>query len=89
VSNIFFTVYLLIAGMSDNFLKPFLLGRGVNAPMPVILLGAIGGAVASGFIGMFLGAVLLAVGYKVFMNWVDAGKESVSDATVPAVTEHS
>ena len=47
-----------------------LMGRGVDAPMPVILLGAIGGMVTMGFIGMFLGAVLLAIGYQVFMSWV-------------------
>ena len=89
LSNIFFTIYLVAAGISDNFLKPFLLGRGVNAPMPVILLGAIGGAVSSGFIGMFLGAVLLAVGYKVFMIWVNAGEESVLDELVQTETEQS
>ena len=71
VSNIFFSIYFVAAGMADNVLKPILLGRGVDAPMPVILLGALGGMVSSGIIGMFVGAVLLAVGYQVFMEWVD------------------
>ena len=70
VFNIIFTVYFLVAGLSDNVLKPLLLGRGVKAPMPVILIGALGGMVAGGFIGLFLGAVLLALGYQVFMGWV-------------------
>lgn len=74
-SNIFYTIYLIIAGMADNALKPFLLGRGVDAPMPVILLGALGGMVSGGIIGMFVGAVLLAVGYRIFMDWVDHGDE--------------
>jgi predicted PurR-regulated permease PerM len=74
-SNVFFTVYLLVAGMADNILKPLLLGRGVDAPMPVILLGAMGGMVSSGIIGLFVGAVLLAVGYQIFMEWVDEGEE--------------
>ena len=39
--------------------------------MPVILIGALGGMVAAGFIGLFVGAVLLAVGYQLFMNWVN------------------
>jgi predicted PurR-regulated permease PerM len=69
--NVVWTVYLLLAGMADNVLKPLLLGRGVNAPMPVVLIGAIGGMVVAGIIGLFLGAVLLTVGYKVFMEWVD------------------
>jgi predicted PurR-regulated permease PerM len=69
--NIFFTVYLVAAGLADNVLKPMLLGRGVDAPMPVILLGALGGMVTGGIIGLFIGAVLLAVGYELFMAWVD------------------
>ena len=71
-SNIIFTIYLGIAGMADNVLKPLLLGRGVDAPMLVILIGALGGMVTGGIIGLFVGAVLLAVGYQLFMEWVDA-----------------
>ena len=62
---------LLAAGLADNVLKPLMLGRGVEVPMPVILIGALGGMVTDGIIGMFVGAVLLAVGYQVFMDWVD------------------
>ena len=81
VLNIVFTVFLLVAGMADNVLKPLLLGRGVDVPMPVVLLGALGGMVSSGIIGLFVGAVLLAVGYQVFMAWVaDAGAADVQDA---------
>jgi predicted PurR-regulated permease PerM len=76
-SNIIYTIYLVVAGMADNVLKPFLLGRGVDAPMPVILLGALGGMVTDGIIGMFVGAVLLAVGYQVFMEWVSETGEGV------------
>jgi predicted PurR-regulated permease PerM len=74
-ANIFYTVFLLVAGMADNVLKPLLLGRGVDAPMPVILIGALGGMVTGGVIGLFLGAVLLAVGYQLFMEWVDSVEE--------------
>ena len=70
-SNIVWTIYLGVAGMADNVLKPLLLGRGVDAPMPVILIGALGGMVAGGIIGLFVGGVLLAVGYQLFMEWVD------------------
>ena len=76
--NIVWTIYLIPAGMADNVLKPLLLGRGVDAPMPVILIGAMGGMVSAGIIGLFLGAVLLAVGYKVFMLWVNDEKEGTS-----------
>jgi hypothetical protein len=65
-----YTVLLLIGGMLDNVLKPLLLGRGVDAPMPVILLGALGGLASKGILGMFVGATLLALGYQIFMWWV-------------------
>ena len=61
---------LFIAGVADNILKPLLLGRGVEAPMPVILIGALGGMAAKGILGMFVGAILLALGYQIFMAWV-------------------
>lgn len=65
-----YTVILLLAGIIDNVLKPLMLGRGVDAPMPVILLGALGGMAADGILGMFVGATLLALGYQIFMSWV-------------------
>jgi predicted PurR-regulated permease PerM len=61
---------LFVAGMADNVLKPLLLGRGVDAPMPVILLGALGGMATAGILGLFVGATLLALGYQIFMGWV-------------------
>ncbi len=73
VTNIAFTVYFLFAGLADNVLKPLLLGRGVDAPMPVVLLGALGGAVSAGLLGLFIGAVFLSLTYVIFMTWVDAG----------------
>lgn len=69
--NTFYTIYFIFAALADNFLKPLLLGRGVAAPMPVILLGALGGMVSAGFIGLFIGAVILAVGYVLFTGWVN------------------
>ena len=64
------SVLLFVAGMLDNVLKPLLLGRGVDAPMVVILLGALGGLASHGLLGMFVGATLLALGYQIFMWWV-------------------
>jgi predicted PurR-regulated permease PerM len=67
---IVYTVLLLLSGVADNILKPLMLGRGVDAPMPVILLGALGGMAAGGILGMFVGATLLALGYQLFTGWV-------------------
>ena len=68
---VIFAVWSLGAGASDNILKPILMGRGVDIPMPVILIGAIGGMVASGIIGLFAGAVLLSIWYKLFILWLE------------------
>jgi len=67
-----YSVLLGVSGMADNVLKPLMLGRGVDAPMPVILLGALGGMVTAGILGMFVGATVLALGYQIFMGWVAA-----------------
>ena len=65
-----YTALLAVGGLADNVLKPLMLGRGVDAPMPVILIGALGGMATSGILGMFIGATVLALGYQVFMRWV-------------------
>ena len=68
---VIFMVYELVAGASDNILKPILMGRGLDIPMPVILIGAIGGMVMYGIIGLFIGAVVLSIWYKLFGLWLD------------------
>ena len=70
---VYLFAWLLVAGLADNVLKPLFLGRGVDAPMPVILLGALGGMVHNGIQGMFVGAVVLAIGYQLLMRWIGEG----------------
>ncbi|MBA1324674.1 AI-2E family transporter [Pseudomonas plecoglossicida] len=70
VATVVFAIYIFIAGLADNVLKPLLLGRGVDVPMPVVLIGALGGMVVQGIIGLFIGPVILAVTYKLFWQWV-------------------
>jgi len=65
-----FAIWSLLVGISDAFLKPLLMGRGVDVPMLVIFIGAIGGFMASGIIGLFVGAIILALGYKLFLLWL-------------------
>ena len=69
-ATIIFSVYVFVAGLADNVLKPLLLGRGVDVPMPVVLIGALGGMVTGGIIGLFIGPVVLAIGYELFWEWV-------------------
>lgn len=67
---IIFTVYQVLAGASDNVLKPMLMGRGLGVPMPVILVGAIGGMLLYGIIGLFVGSVILSFFYKLLGLWL-------------------
>jgi predicted PurR-regulated permease PerM len=79
--SILLTIFFVISGLADNVLKPLLLARGVEVvPMPVILIGALGGMVAGGFIGLFVGAILLAIVYRRYMRWVDEGDDPVAGA---------
>ena len=75
------TIILLITGMADNVLKPLMLGRGVDVPMPVILLGALGGVATGGILGMFVGATVLALAYQLFIDWL--GTKPESDKVAP------
>jgi predicted PurR-regulated permease PerM len=68
-----FLIWSILVSFSDAILKPLFLGRGVDVPMLVILLGAIGGMITSGIIGLFVGAIILALGYKLFGAWVAWG----------------
>ena len=76
---VLFTIWSLIVSASDAFLKPLFLGRGMEIPMLVILIGAIGGMMASGIIGLFVGAVVLALGYTLFIAWL--GINTASEQT--------
>ena len=67
---VLFLLWSIFVGGLDNVLKPILLGRGVNVPMAVIFVGAIGGFLLSGIIGLFVGSVVLVLGYQVFLVWL-------------------
>jgi predicted PurR-regulated permease PerM len=69
-SAIFLTIWMIVVGLLDNFLKPIIMGKGAPVPMLVIFLGAIGGFIFIGFIGMFTGAVVLSLGYRLFDIWL-------------------
>jgi predicted PurR-regulated permease PerM len=79
-----FLIWSLLVSFSDAILKPIFLGRGVDVPMLVILLGAIGGMITSGIVGLFIGAVVLAVGYSLFREWVELGNEPDESTENPA-----
>ena len=81
---IIFTVWSIIGGLSDAVLKPLMIGHGLEVPMPIILLGVIGGVMAFGLVGLFIGAVVLAVGYVLFSDWVGAPATGTESKELPS-----
>jgi predicted PurR-regulated permease PerM len=75
-AEVVFAVYMLIVGASDGVLKPMLMGRGGDIPMLVILIGAIGGMMLMGMVGLFIGAVIFALAYKLFGLWISEVNEA-------------
>ncbi len=67
---IIFMVYCILVGLADNVLKPILLGKGLKTPIIVILIGTIGGMLLHGIIGLFVGPVILAVAYQLYIYWM-------------------
>ncbi|HTQ64996.1 MAG TPA: AI-2E family transporter [Puia sp.] len=70
LTSILLTIWLVLIGLSDNVLKPILMGKGAPVPMLVVFLGSLGGFIFSGFVGLFTGAVILSLGYKLFDVWL-------------------
>lgn len=76
-----FTIWAIIGSASDSFIKPILLGRGMKIPMLIILIGSIGGMILMGIIGLFIGAVVFALGYQLFQLWIQDTKEMMEAAS--------
>jgi predicted PurR-regulated permease PerM len=70
MTALIFTAYMVPVGLVDNVLKPIVMARGLTTPMPVILIGVIGGTIAHGIIGMFLGPIVLSVAWALVVAWV-------------------
>jgi predicted PurR-regulated permease PerM len=90
VPAILFAIWNLLVGGCDSFLKPLLMGRGVDVPMLVVFIGAIGGFILNGIVGLFIGAIILSLGFKLFEVWLDEGakeEETSGTAALAAETE--
>ena len=76
-------IFMLIWGVGvaniDNFVKPWLISQGSDMPFILIFFGVVGGALAFGFIGVFLGPTLLAVGYRLVKEWISTRAETIPE----------
>jgi predicted PurR-regulated permease PerM len=82
-----FLIWSIPVGLIDNILKPIFLARGVKTPMVIIFMGAIGGFLASGIIGLFVGAVVLSLSYEVFLLWLNQGLRKAQPGSDVQVAE--
>ncbi len=71
---ILLTIWMIPVGLLDNILKPLMMGKGAPVPMLVIFLGSLGGFIYSGIVGLFTGAVILSLGYRLFDTWLKGGE---------------
>jgi predicted PurR-regulated permease PerM len=69
-SAVLITIFLALVGISDNALKPVFMGRGLSTPVLVIFIGVIGGTLAHGIVGLFIGPIILAVAWEIMMAWI-------------------
>lgn len=84
VVAVLFAIWAALVGLSDNVLKPLLMGHGSSVPMLVLFMGSLGGFMAGGILGLFVGAVVLSLGYTIFMAWVDEAEVDHEDASTAA-----
>jgi predicted PurR-regulated permease PerM len=76
---VIFTAYMIPVGLIDNVLKPILMARGLTTPMPVIMVGVIGGTIAYGIVGLFFGPIVLSVAWAVMVAWAQGGDLAVGE----------
>jgi predicted PurR-regulated permease PerM len=72
------TVFLVIVGLLDNILKPLVMGRGLTTPTLVIFIGVIGGTLAHGIVGLFIGPIILSVAWELTMAWINQDRASLA-----------
>jgi predicted PurR-regulated permease PerM len=87
ITAVILTIWLVILAIADGPMKAAIMGRGASVPMLVIFLGSIGGFISLGFLGLFIGAVVLSVGYNLFEFWLHEQAQSESLAKASETVE--
>jgi predicted PurR-regulated permease PerM len=80
-------VWTAVVGTMDNFLRPILIRRGADLPLLLIFAGVVGGLVAFGIVGLFVGPVVLAVAYTLLNAWVEGGEAASAPGSAAATAE--
>jgi predicted PurR-regulated permease PerM len=84
---VLFILYMVPVALLDNILRPFVMAKGLTTPMPVILVGVLGGTLAHGILGLFIGPVVLSISWQLLMVWWTDGKTEIGQAESPRLLE--
>jgi predicted PurR-regulated permease PerM len=75
---VLFTLYMVPVNLLDNVLRPLVMAKGLRTPMPVILVGVIGGTLAHGIIGLFVGPIVLSIAWQLLVIWTRKEEEGIA-----------
>jgi predicted PurR-regulated permease PerM len=84
-----FLVWAIVCGILDNLMRPVLIKRGANLPLLLIFAGVVGGLIAFGIIGLFIGPVVLAVAYTLLVDWVSRADPDEPESAPSATDKHA
>jgi predicted PurR-regulated permease PerM len=74
---VLFTLYMVPVNLLDNILRPLVMAKGLSTPMPVILIGVVGGTLVHGMIGLFVGPIVLSIAWQLLVVWTRNGRKSM------------
>jgi predicted PurR-regulated permease PerM len=77
------TLFFVVVGILDNVLKPLVMGRGLTTPTLVIFIGVIGGTLAHGIVGLFIGPIILSLAWELTVAWIRADRVAAPSPTDP------
>jgi predicted PurR-regulated permease PerM len=84
---VLFTLYMAPIALLDNLLRPFVMAKGLTTPMPVILVGVLGGTIVHGILGLFIGPIVLSIAYQLLMVWWRDSAPAIEPAESPPLLE--
>ena len=79
-ASVMFTIYMVPVLLLDNVLRPLVMARGLSTPMPVILIGVVGGTLAHGLMGLFVGPIVLSIAWQLLAAWIREGTDGMQTA---------
>ncbi len=74
---VLFTLYMVPVNLLDNILRPLVMAKGLVTPMPVILIGVLGGTLVHGMIGLFVGPIVLSIAWQLLVVWIRNGRKDI------------